>query len=477
VRSRDIQTASLAALLVALGFSGRVHAGETVAGEASVPASDVPASDVPAPSTTAPDAPTPAAAVPGEPDERLSLHFQTTVTVQAHPAFHAEYSGNNSLSPDAESAAAMVMNVAADLRLWHGAELIFNPELSGGAGISRTLGVAAFPSGIVYRVGNPSPTLYLARLALRHRFDLGGGRVRDESGANQLAGWRDRDTLTFSVGRLAVTDVFDGNAYAHDATTQFFNWALFASGAWDYAADTRGYTWGALADLTVGDYSLRTGLALLPKYGNLLEMEWNIAKARAMMLEGQVRYRIAGRPGSTRVLLFANQARMGSYEQALNDPSAGLDVTATRTDGRKKYGAALSADQELTETLGAFLRASYNDGHNETWAFTEIDRSVAFGLVQRGAPWSRSDDEAGVAVVFDGLSPWHRRYLEAGGYGFLLGDGALHYGLEVVTDIYYKAQLTPEMAFSAIYQPIVNPGYNQDRGPVHVFSGRFRAAF
>jgi len=469
VLRRETKTASLAAALLVLGISAKARAGEEGAAAGSPPASAAPATEAPTPAS--------AADTPPEPDERLSLHFQTTVAVQAHPAFHADYSGANSLSPDAESATAMVMNVAADLRLWHGGELIFNPELSGGAGISRTLGVAAFPSGIVYRVGNPSPTLYLARLALRQRFDLGGGRVRDESAANQLAGFRDRDTLTFSVGRLAVTDVFDGNAYAHDATTQFFNWALFASGAWDYAADTRGYTWGALADLTVGDYSLRTGLALLPKYGNLLEMEWNIAKARAMMLEGQVRYRIGARAGSTRVLLFANQARMGSYEQAVRDPAAELDVTATRTDGRKKYGFAVSADQELTETLGAFLRLSYNDGHNETWAFTEIDRSLAFGLVQKGAPWSRAEDEAGVAVVFDGLSPWHRRYLEAGGYGFLLGDGALHYGLEVVTDVYYKAQLTPEMALSAIYQPIVNPGYNQDRGPVHVFSGRFRAAF
>jgi hypothetical protein len=324
VLRRATKTASLAAALLVLHISAQAGAGEN--------------GDAAAAERAGEDGAAAAADTPPEPDERLSLHFQTTVAVQAHPAFHADYTGENSLHPEAESATAVVMNVAADLRLWHGGELIFNPELSGGEGISRTFGVAAFPSGIVYRVGNPHPALYLARLALRQRFELGGGRVREESGANQLAGFRDRDTLTFSIGRLAVTDVFDGNAYAHDATTQFFNWALFASGAWDYAADTRGYTWGALADLTVGDYSLRTGLALLPKYGNLLEMEWNIAKARAMMLEGQARYRLGGRPGSTRVLLFANQARMGSYEQAVHDPAAGLDVTATRTDGRKKYG-------------------------------------------------------------------------------------------------------------------------------------------
>ncbi len=446
---------------LAFGFAVALPAG---AEEPSVPA--------PAPTAEAPPPPAPARA-----REWVSLHYQAVAATQAHPAFSARYSGANSLSPDAEAATAMVMNLALDLRLWRNAEVIFDPELSGGRGLSRTLGVAAFPSGIVYRVGNPSPTLYLARLALRQRFDLGGGKVATEAGANQLAGTHARNTLTFTAGRLAVTDVFDGNRYAHDATTQFFDWALFASGAWDYPADTRGYTWGVLGDLSVGAYSLRSGIALLPKYGNLLEMEWNVAKARALMLEGEARYELGERPGSARVILFANQARMGNYREAVDDPAARFDVTATRADGRKKYGVAVSVDQELTDSLGAFLRASFNDGQNETWAFTEIDRSLAFGLVQGGAPWRRPADEAGAAVVIDGLAPWHRRYLEAGGYGFLLGDGGLSYGPEVEGDVYYKAQLTPELALSGVYQPLVNPGYNRDRGPVHVFSGRVRVAF
>jgi high affinity Mn2+ porin len=430
-----------------------------------------------APLPSSPAAAPRTADAPARVEEWVSLHYQAVAATQAHPAFPARYSGANSLSPDAEAATAMVMNLALDVRLWRGAEAIFDPELSGGRGLSRTLGVAAFPSGIVYRVGNPSPTLYLARLALRQRFDLGGGRVQTEAGPNQLAGTHARDTLTFTAGRLAVTDVFDGNRYAHDATTQFFDWALFASGAWDYPADTRGYTWGVLGDLSVGSYSLRSGIALLPKYGNLLEMEWNVAKAHALMLEGEARYELGARPGSARLILFANQARMGNYRDAVDDPPAHFDVTATRVDGRKKYGVAVSVDQELTDSLGAFLRASFNDGKNETWAFTEIDRSLAFGLVQSGAPWKRPADEAGAALVVDGLAPWHRRYLEAGGYGFLLGDGALRYGPEVEGDVYYRAQVTPEIAFSGVYQPIVNPGYNRDRGPVHVFSGRVRVAF
>lgn len=422
--------------------------------------------------------PAPAPAPPEAEEEIFSLHYQATAETQAHPGFPAKYSGQNSMSPEAEAATAMVMSLASDVRLWPGAELIFDPELSGGRGLSRTLGVAAFPSGIVYRVGNPSPTVYLARLLLRQTFGLGGGKVDIESGPNQLAGKRDRDHLTLSVGRLAVTDVFDGNAFAHDPTTQFFNWALFASGAWDYPADTRGYTWGVLADLSMDWWSVRAGIALLPKYGNLLPMEWRIDKARALMVEYEARFAVHGNPGAARVLLFLNDARMGSYAQVLANPSAyDNDVTATRAFGRTKYGFALSVDQRINPTLGVFLRLSYNDGANETWAFTEIDRSLAAGVVQTGSLWSRPRDEVGAAIVVDGISDLHRRYLAGGGYGFLIGDGALNYGLEVLGDIYYRMQITTEIAVSAIYQPIVNPGYNRDRGPLHVFSIRVRAAF
>jgi high affinity Mn2+ porin len=410
--------------------------------------------------------------------EDFSLHFQSTAATQAHPAFSAPYSGINSLQPDAEAATAFVSTIALDARLWRGAELVFNPEMSGGIGLSNSLGVAAFPSGIVYRVGNPAPAIYLARLLLRQTFGLGGGKVKIDSGLNQLAGTRDRDFFTFSIGRLAVTDVFDGNAYSHDPTSQFFDWALFASGAWDYPADTRGYTWGVLADLTVDWWSARAGMALEPQYANLEQMEWDVRKARGLMAEYEVRYEMLGQRGTARTLLFLNDARMGSYAQVLADPAAyGNAVQATRAFGRLKYGAAVSWDQRLTPSLGAFLRASFNDGATETWAFTEIDRSLAAGLVKDGTLWGWKDYQGGFAAVVNGLSALHRRYLQNGGYGFIIGDGQLNYAPEMVGDFYFRVQLTSFIAVSVIYQPIVNPAYNQDRGPVHVFTGRLRASF
>lgn len=410
--------------------------------------------------------------------EWFSIHFQLTAATQAHPSFFAKYSGANSLSSSAESATAFVSTVYADMRLWPGAELLFNPEMSGGSGLSKTLGVAAFPSGIVYRVGDPAPAVYLARLALSQTIPLGGGKVTNEGGPNELAGKRDKNQLAITVGRLSVTDVFDGNRYANDATTGFFNWALFASGAFDYAADTRGYTYGALADLTFDWWSARAGIAFEPLYANLEQIDWRLDKSHALMFEYEVRYAIKKRPGAISILSFFNTARMGSYEQVLANPNAyGNNVMATRADGRTKYGFALSMEQQLTKTTGAFLRASINDGETESWAFTEIDRCLAFGVVQKGKLWHRDRDEAGAALVLSGLSPAHERYLQNGGVGWIIGDGALNYGAEVEGDIYYRFALHDNLSISAIYQPIINPAYNQDRGPVHVFSARVHAAF
>jgi len=410
-------------------------------------------------------------------DDRAALHFQATIATQAHPPFAAAYSGRNSMLPDAESATSIVTDIFAGVRLWRGAEFYFQPELSGGTGLSYTLGIAAFPSGEVYRVGNPRPAVLPARLFLRQTLGLGGGKIHLDDGPNQLAGTRDRDALTVTVGKLATTDFVDNVPYSNDPHTHFLSWGLFASGAYDYPADTRGYTWGAAADLSIDWWSLRGGIFLEPQYANLLPMEWDIGKARALVAEFEGRFKIGGRPGAARVLGFVNDARMGSYQQALTDPRFGLDVTATRAFGRTKEGFAASANLELADGLGAFARVSYNDGATETWAFTEIDRSAAAGATQSGSRWGRADDEAGLALVVSGLSDVHRRYLAAGGYGFIIGDGALHYGPELLAELYYRAAITREVSLSAHYQPVVNPAFNRDRGPIHVFTGLLHVAF
>jgi high affinity Mn2+ porin len=417
-----------------------------------------------------------AGAEPPASDPWFEVHYQATVATQAHPGFDAAYTGPHSLNPDAESATSVVMDLFTAVRLWRGAELYFNPALSGGRGLSRTLGVAAFPSGEVYRVGDPDPTVFLGRASLRQTFGLGGGRIHVDSSPTQLAGDRDRDALTLMVGRFTTTDVIDSNPVSNDPHTRFMSWGLWASAAFDYPADTRGYTWGASAALDLGDWSARAGIFLEPKEANGMDFEWDITRARGIAFEGERRWNIGGRSGAVRALAFLNTARMGEYDLALAT-TLPPDVTATRQDGRKKFGFAASANQDFGSGLSGFLRASWDDGKTETWTFTEIDRSLALGAVQSGSRWGRENDEAGAAVVISGLSGPHRQYLQAGGLGFLIGDGALRYGPEILAELYYRFAVTKEISVGGNYQPIVNPAFNRDRGPVHVFTGRVHVSF
>src|SRR5438309_8316606 len=311
-----------------------------------------------------------------EPPEwpRFDLHFQATVATQAHPGFSAAYSGLHSLRSEAESATSVVMDLFTAARLWKDAELYFNPVLSGGRGLSSTLGVAAFPSGEVYRVGDPDPTIFLGRVFLRQVFGFGGGRIRLDPGPTQLAGERDRDALTIIIGRFSTTDVIDANPVSNDPHTRFMSWGLWASVAFAYPADTRGYTWGASAALDLGDWSARAGMFLEPTEANGMDFEWDATRARGIAAEAERRWNWNGRSGAVRVLGFLNTAHMGDYEEALASTSP-PDVTATRKDGRKKYGFAVSANQDFGSGLAGFARASWNDGHTEPGAFAEDDRS------------------------------------------------------------------------------------------------------
>jgi high affinity Mn2+ porin len=408
------------------------------------------------------------------PAERFSLHYQATVATQWHPSFSARYSGQNSMRPEAESATSVLMDLFTGGRLWRGAELYFQPELAGGRGLSSTLGVAAFPSGEVYRVGDPTPTLVVGRAFLRQVIGLGGGTLNVDPGPNQLAGRHDRDALTLTIGKIATTDIVDNDPLSNDPHTRFTSWGLWSSVAYDYPADTRGYTWGVAANLSVDWWSARGGIFLEPTTANGMEMEWRVDKARGLALEGEARFSLGGQAGAVRALAFLNEAHMGSYRQAIAE---GVNVSATRADGRTKYGFAASINQQVDDTLGFFVRLSYNDGANETWAFTEIDRALAAGAVQGGARWGRPQDEAGAAVVVSGLSDAHRAYLAAGGYGFIIGDGALRYGHEVVGEVYYRLGLTKEASLIGTYQPVINPAFNEDRGTIHIFTGRVHVAF
>ncbi|MGH8293053.1 MAG: carbohydrate porin, partial [Gammaproteobacteria bacterium] len=78
---------------------------------------------------------------------------------------------------------------------------------------------------------------------------------------------------------------------------------------------------------------------------------------------------------------------------------------------------------------------------------------------------------------YNGLSSQHTAYLEAGGCGFDLCDGALNYGYEKILEAYYRIQVGKYVQVSPDMQFISNPGYNRDRGPARVIGLRLHANY
>lgn len=407
--------------------------------------------------------------------ESWNLHGQATVVIQGHGAFDSPYAGSNSFQSRKETRTSFTSTLFAGWRPWKGGELYVNPEVSAGTGVSQVLGLAGAPNGEIYRVDSPQLKLSLARIFLRQTWEMGGAQSFVESDQNQLSGKQSSRRFVLSAGRFSTLDVFDANAYAHDPRTQFLNWALMGSAAWDYPADTRGYTWGIALEFYWDQWAARLGSFMEPKEANQLEFDHQVSRAHGDVLELEHDHRIGDQAGKVRVLTFANHARMGDYRQAL--ASAPPDVVSTRAPGRTKYGWAINTEQGLTADLGVFARYSWNDGATETWAFTEIDRCLSAGVQVTGSAWGRKADKVSVAFVSNGLSRAHADYLRAGGAGFLLGDGRLTEGSERILEAYYAAQVGGHFSLSLDAQRVWNPAYNRDRGPVNIFAMRLHASF
>lgn len=405
-------------------------------------------------------------------EQRFTVHGQSTYITQYKPSFSAKYSGSNSLKTNEETQLSTTFTLFLGAKLWKGASVYFNPEVAGGSGLSGSLGVGASTNGETYRIDNTAPSFELARLYFSQVIPLNGENEYRESDLNKFSGEKPTNYMSFTVGKICVSDFFDQNKYSHDPRTQFMSWALMNNGAWDFPANTRGYTPSIVLEWVTPKNELRYGFSLLPLVANGIDMNWNISRAGSHTLEYTHNYSLSGEKGAVRLVSFLNTCNMGNYrESVLLNPKA-PDIRTTRMNGRTKYGFGINAEQAICTDLGVFFRASWNDGNNETWVFTEIDRSVSLGLSLSGSRWNRTNDNVGLAHVISGLSNNHLNYLKSGGKGFELGDGYLNYSLENLTELYYSFELSKNIFLSVAYQHIINPGYNKDRGPVNVFSTR-----
>lgn len=411
-------------------------------------------------------------------EQRTNFHFQQTVITQYKLPFSAPYSGQNSLSTKTETQTSITSTFYGGAHLWEGAEAYFNPELSGGAGLSQTLGVAGFPNGETFRVGGVQNKIYIGRLYFKQTFGWGKEKDTIQDDLNQLAGVKSKRYFSFAVGKFGMADFFDGNNFSHDPREQFMNWALMDNGAWDYPANTRGYVLGLYTEFGQPTWTLRFALTMVTTQANQSVWDAKIDKANTQTVEYEKRYTIDGQKGTFRILGFLNNGKFGNYRLAIGQNPTTPVIDSTQHYGRHKYGFGINTDQYLTKDFGVFAKASWNDGHTETWFFTEIDRSLSFGGVLKGTSWKRADDEVGLAFIANGISKDHRDYLAAGGYGFIIGDGQLNYSPELIAEFYYKINVyQKKFWFTPDYQFILHPAYNADRGPVNVFGLRAHIEF
>ncbi len=409
----------------------------------------------------------------------MEAKFQSTYIWQSKRPFPAAYSGPNSLSTKYEKSYSFTATAFLGAHLWNGAEAYLNPELVQGVPMSNLVGLGGLTNGELQKTAGAKPKLYRARLFLRQSWGLDNQYENIESDFNQLAGSRYKNRIVVTVGNFAASDVFDLNSYAHDARTQFLNWALLTHGAYDFAADARGYSWGGAVEYYDGDWVFRAGRFLQPRESNGLPLDWHFFVHYGDQLEIERGYEWANLPGKLRLLAFRNVVVAGSFRDALavaaqhgNAPDVGL-VRKQQT----KYGVGVNWEQALTPSTGLFARAAINNGATETYAFAEIDRSVSAGGLIKGASWSRTEDVIGIALVRNSLSATHRDYLSAGGLGFFVGDGRLSYKQEKIFEIYYNLNISKRATIAFGFQRIVNPAYNADRGPASVSSIRLHSEF
>jgi high affinity Mn2+ porin len=413
---------------------------------------------------------------------RLWLSGQANIISQWHPTFTSPYQGPHSLSPEAQDATSHVFTLFTGLRLSGSTELLCDVQETGGHGIGEALGLAGFTNLDVVRNPSLSHAPYIARLMIHQIIPLGHAKQPADQNPYSLFRELPERRIEVRFGKFSLADFFDVNTYGSDSNFQFMNWTVDNAGTYDYAADTRGYTYGAMFEHHDHWGTVRFAEVLMPKVANGINLDADLARARSENIEFEFhRKTIRGQTGILRLLSYVNHANMGVYQQAINNFLAGLtpepEITDHPLQTTIKYGFSGNFEQPLNDWLGIFGRWGWNEGQHESYAYTEVDQTDQIGAAFKGTLWHRKWDRAGVVFVSNGISHDHAEYLALGGDGFLLGDGRLNYGRENIVETYYTLHVWRGIYPSIGLQHINNPGYNRDRGPVLVPTLRLHVEF
>jgi high affinity Mn2+ porin len=441
-----------------------------------------------------PEAPTPAdeapTMFPHSETSRFYIAGQANIIFQANAPFHSPYEGTNSFIGRGEYKTSLLGTLFLGAQLRRAprteTEAIFDLESAGGRGLSEALGLAGFTNLDVVRNPNLGSVPYMARAQLHQTIGFTDKMIESPRTPFSLATQVPERRLVFYVGKMSLPDYFDVNSIGSDSHLQFMNWTVDNNGAWDYAADTRGYSYAAVAEYDDKDWSARYALALMPTVANGIDLQWNLRRASGQNWEFELRKPLLGsllppdRKSVVRVLSYVNHANMGVY-RTQNNLALATHTTPVITDHPEtttvKYGFTLNAEQELTADFRVFGRFGWNEGQHESYAYTEVDQTVELGGDYSGRAWSRPFDKLGVTFVTNAIKRDHQAYLALGGLGFLLGDGKLSYAREDIVEGYYNLHAWRGVYYALDLQHINHPGYNQARGPVLVESVRMHVDF
>jgi hypothetical protein len=419
-------------------------------------------------------------------NSRWWISGQANIIFQGRPAFHSAYQGPNSFRNSAEYKTSLLGTVYTALRASHSTrfntDLILDVESAGGRGLSEALGLAGFTNLDVVRNPNLGSTPYLARYEIHQTIGLSQKTTEQETGPFALAASVPIPRVEIRVGKLTLPDFFDINSVGSDSHLQFMNWTIDNNGAWDYAADTRGYTVGGMAEYDDISWSLRYGIFAMPVIANGIDLDWAFSRAHGENGEVELRRSwIAHQKGVSRILFFANRAHMGTYREANDAFLNGEDTTPSIVKhehfGALKYGFGYNTEQSINANLRVFGRFGWNEGQHESYAYTEVDQTISGGVDYAGTAWHRPVDKVAIAFVSNAIKSDHQEYLKLGGLGFLLGDGKLNYGRENIVESYYNWHAWRGLFYAVDVQHINNPGYNRDRGPAWVGSVRAHVDF
>ena len=429
-------------------------------------------------------------------NESWNAYGQFTYISNWKPSFPALYTNLdgsiNSLLPTAERSFTGTATLYLGVRLWKGAEAYAVPELIAERPFSQLRGLgSAIQNFELQKSGGEIPEVYLSRVFLKQTFEIGGEADKEESGPLQLGTTYKSRRVVLAVGNFSILDFFDKNAFDIDPRQGFLGLGFMTYGAYDFASDARGYSYGGVTEFYWDKWAFRFGRITPPKNPNQLPIDFRLLKFYGDQIEIEHDHHIHGQEGKTRLLAFRNHEFIGRFSDAIAAFEADPQKNATTCTGfnygsqnagapdlcwarkpNQKLGLGLFGQQYVARDIGVFARAMYSDGHTEVDAYTSDDRSAAFGALAKGSLWSRPNDVAGLGLNLGWISREHAEYLRLGGVDGFVGDGTIRPRAESSLDMFYSVQVRRWLWLTGDYQHVQNPGFNADRGPVNIFSVR-----